>query len=30
MGTEVYLENLKARDHLVGLGLGGRVTFDWI
>jgi hypothetical protein len=30
IGTKVYLANMKTRDHLRGLGVGGRVIFDWI
>jgi hypothetical protein len=30
MVTEVYMENMKVRDNLGGLGVGGRIIFDWI
>jgi len=30
MHTKFWLENLKGRDHLEGLGIGGRIVFEWI
>jgi hypothetical protein len=30
LGTKYYFENLKGRDHLEGVGIGGRITIKSI